>query len=799
MKNKIIEDKVSKRGLNSLKSNRYFKNILIAICLFSTIELILYFGFDVIIARAANDYGSQHVNFIDYLRQSFWASGDLFPQWEMNYGLGQSFIIFFYYGLYNPYLLIMYVLPHMRPEYLLQIILLIMICINTLSMTKLLYLNQIDGRLNTFVAVLSSFSGVLFFHISTHPMFIYYLPIMTFSLVALHFLAESSKKSSYMFAVGMVFFTNFTFAPIISIIQFLYYISLLIEKKELNFKNIIEFIKAYIVGVGMGMVILIPTALFMLESNSRDSAFEINSMMFTAAEMVDNLSLYTYISGISIVGLVAIIGTLFFMRKVENYILLIPLLLMGLFKYLNYALNLFQYVHVKQYIMIIPIYWLLFAKVSKSLNRRIFALISLISTILVLLTSSFLKTSLDYGLFISSAILIFVIVSYPKSRIAYPAMILVAVYISITGCNFVTTEVVNSKNLIEISENYSPYRVANPKNILYSTNDFTPNVYTSLENDNYMKIQTTEYESSSVGPLRSTDTETFKNAYFQNIFGITNDNFIVNPIVYGLTDSQVYNIDEYSKLNADEKLYATNQVAFVDSSNNEGYESKFDITEVYNSNKEFSVPDELRKTYKIPVEYQNGIMTISLKVDLDKKTRDNQMISINGVRNQAQYRDTYGLNDNTTVTFIVNTYETNELDVHFKKPTGELSYKDLKVKYQDLGNFNKNKISVTNPESFKIDLNNSMEFDINLNEDGYLASTIPYSNGYTIMVDGKEVETKLINGLFLGAKLPKGNHHLKIKFEIPGFKVGLILTSLSIIIVITTACLERKKSKSKKN
>lgn len=111
-------------------------------------------------------------------------------------------------------------------------VLLILITFNTLSMTKLLFLNKIDGRLNTFVAVLSSFSGVIFFHISTHPMFIYYLPIMTLSLVTLHYLADSSKKAGYMFAVGMIFFTNFTFAPAISIYQFLYYISLLIEKKN---------------------------------------------------------------------------------------------------------------------------------------------------------------------------------------------------------------------------------------------------------------------------------------------------------------------------------------------------------------------------------------------------------------------------------------------------------------------------------------------------------------------------------------------------------------------------------------
>lgn len=785
-------------GFKKILKNRYVKNLLIAVLLLAAIECTLYFGFGTVIARNGSDYLSQHTKFLDYLRQSFWDTGDFFPQWSMNYGLGQSFVIFLYYGLYNPLLLIMYFLPHIQSQYLLQVILLILIVINTLSMTKLLYLNQIDGRLNTFVAVLSSFSGVIFFQISTHPMFIYYLPIMTFSLVALHYLADSSKKSAYMFAVGLIFFTNFTFAPAISIYQFLYYISILIERKSLSIKKMVEFFYSYLIGVAMGMFVLIPTVAFMMESSSRDSStYILNGPTYKLFEIVNALSLYSYISGVTIIILVAIIGTLLFRRKFHNYVLVVPLIIMNIFTFINYFLNSFQYIHVKQYIMIIPIYWLLFAKVANEVSRRLFLGLAIISTLIILMFGDKLITPTDYGLFILSVVLVIIIINFRDSITAYPAMISLAILMSMVSSNFTSVETIASNSLIQPSEQFTPYRVINGRNQIFSLSEFIPTVYTSLENDKYVDIITTEYESTANGPTRISDSDTFANAYYQNMYGIVNDTFEVNPIVYGVTNDNVYSLTDYQEQDQTGRLYAANQGIFVSGANSNKYTSNFDVEEIYSSDIEFSMPEEYGTEYVIPEKYQNGIMTITFQAEIDKLTKDRQNIIINNLNNLAVYRDDYGINDNTTITFIVNTYENPILNIEFMKPKGEINYSDIRVTYQELDNFTSNKLKVIKPEVFEVDLNNSFEFNLTMEDDGYLATTIPYANGYTITIDDEPVDIEMINDLYLGAKLTAGEHHIKIEFNIPTFKISLAITIAAIIIATVTAIAEFKASRKK--
>lgn len=786
-------------SVKNLLANRYVKNLLIAVVLLAVIEFTLYFGFGSVIARYGADYLSQHTKFLDYMRQSFWTSGDFFPQWTMNYGLGQSFVIFLYYGLYNPLLMIMYLLPHMQSQYLLQFILLILIVINTLAMTKLLYLNNVSGRLNTFVAVLSSFSGVLFFHISTHPMFIYYLPIMTCSLVALHYLAASSKKSGYMFAVGLIFFTNFTFAPAISIYQFLYYVSILIERKSLSIKKLVEFFYSYLIGVLMGMFVLIPTVAFMMESSSRDSSsYLLGAPTYKVLQIVNTLSLYTYVSGVTIVILVALIGTLVFRRKLHTYILVVPIIMINVFTFINYFLNSFQYTQVKQYIMIIPIYWLLFAKVASDVSRRAFLGLAIVASLIVMILGNMLITPTDYGLFILSVVLVIIVVNYQQSVIAYPAMIGLAVLMSMTASSFTPIETVDAIPKIQPAEEFTPYRVINGRNQILSLSEFIPTVYTSLENDKYVDIITTEYESTTNGATRISDPDTFANAYYQNMYGISNEAFAVNPIVYGVTNDQVYPLADYKNLDQTNRLYAANQGIFVEGEIDNQYTSNFEVEEIYNSDIEFSMPTEYSTEYTIPTEYQNGIMTITFHAEIDELSKNKQNILINNLNNLAIYRDDYGINDNTTITFIVNTYENPVLNIRFMEPKGEITYSDINVTYQELDNFTDNKFTVTAPEAFEVDLNNFFEFDLNLEQDGYLATTIPYANGYTITVDDQIVPVELINDLYIGAQLPAGQHHIKIEFEIPTFKVSLAITTIAILVATITAVIELKQSRKNK-
>ena len=84
-------------------------NILTLIIISLVIILVLvnftnFFG-------SKKDWISQHIMFPDYLRKLFYDTGDIFPNFAFNLGGGQNIYNISYYGLFNPIILISYLLP----------------------------------------------------------------------------------------------------------------------------------------------------------------------------------------------------------------------------------------------------------------------------------------------------------------------------------------------------------------------------------------------------------------------------------------------------------------------------------------------------------------------------------------------------------------------------------------------------------------------------------------------------------------------------------------------------------------
>ncbi|KRL99866.1 YfhO family protein [Liquorilactobacillus satsumensis] len=65
-----------------------------------------------------------------------------------------------------------------------------------------------------------------------------------------------------------------------------------------------------------------------------------------------------------------------------------------------------------------------------------------------------------------------------------------------------------------------------------------------------------------------------------------------------------------------------------------------------------------------------------------------------------------------------------------------------------------------------------------------LATTIPYSKGWHVLVDGKSVPTFKVQNTFLAIKAVKGRHTLKLTFTPPYFVIGCLISGLSILIVV---------------
>lgn len=82
--------------------------------------------------------------------------------------------------------------------------------------------------------------------------------------------------------------------------------------------------------------------------------------------------------------------------------------------------------------------------------------------------------------------------------------------------------------------------------------------------------------------------------------------------------------------------------------------------------------------------------------------------------------------------------------------------------------------------------NEYVKAHIDVNEEGkILFTSIPYDEGWEIKVNGETVEPiGLLDDAFLGIKLNKGSYDIEFKYHVPGFRTGLIISIISLIVLL---------------
>ena len=92
---------------------------------------------------------------------------------------------------------------------------------------------------------------------------------------------------------------------------------------------------------------------------------------------------------------------------------------------------------------------------------------------------------------------------------------------------------------------------------------------------------------------------------------------------------------------------------------------------------------------------------------------------------------------------------------------------------------------------------NQVQGTIKTTRPGVLTSSIPYSTGWSVKVNGKKATTLRTNQAFLGVYLPAGTHHVTFSYELPGIRLGALLSSIglgwTILAGIITVVWKRKR------
>lgn len=90
---------------------------------------------------------------------------------------------------------------------------------------------------------------------------------------------------------------------------------------------------------------------------------------------------------------------------------------------------------------------------------------------------------------------------------------------------------------------------------------------------------------------------------------------------------------------------------------------------------------------------------------------------------------------------------------------------------------------------------NTFKGHVTAKKDGVLYLAFPYSDGYTIYVDGKKAEKLLLGKGNMGVELTGGEHEITLEYHTPGLVPGIIV-SVAGVIMFVFICLYDSRRKS---
>lgn len=115
---------------------------------------------------------------------------------------------------------------------------------------------------------------------------------------------------------------------------------------------------------------------------------------------------------------------------------------------------------------------------------------------------------------------------------------------------------------------------------------------------------------------------------------------------------------------------------------------------------------------------------------------------------------------------------------------------DQKAFLQSLNQFRNNSLKITS------DLNHdTVRGTISVPKDSPMLFSIPYDNGWNASVDGKKVKIHKVVDNLMAINLKSGQHKVVLNYQVPGLKLGWIVSTISIILFIGFNYLIKKRNK----
>ena len=113
-----------------------------------------------------------------------------------------------------------------------------------------------------------------------------------------------------------------------------------------------------------------------------------------------------------------------------------------------------------------------------------------------------------------------------------------------------------------------------------------------------------------------------------------------------------------------------------------------------------------------------------------------------------------------------------ELTITFSQP-GEYTFDELSVISQPMTGLEEQVAAMKEDTLEDVEIStNRITGNISLDTDKLLCFSIPYSKGWTLLVDGEETELLQTNVMYMGVPLTAGEHTIELRYTTPYLKVG---------------------------
>lgn len=781
------------------------------------------------------DWNNQHSIVPEYFRSLFYKNLDLFPDLALNIGGGVNIYNYGYYGFLSPIILISYLLPFLSMKTYIQISS-ILIVYSSVILFYYFLRNKFKEDASLLGSIAFATASPLLFHSHRHLMFISYMPFLILALIGVDKYFRNDNKKLLSISILLIILCSYYYSvgSIICVVIYGIYKYISLNKKitiKSFFKDGFRFLYPIIIGILISSILLVPTAYVILTGRMPNIDLVTLSDILIPKINVKFLLYNSYGIGLTSFAFISLI-ILMMDKKRENKYLFYILSSIIIFPIITYLLNGTMYIDSKVLIPLLPLYSYSISYMFNTIFNKKIDIKKLFRYSVILLLIVFIGKSSYSNYFYIDYIISFIIIYFLLYKNNYKKTFTVIYLILLTTYSviankedkLVKSSVIKDNNEIKelvkdidtidriaFLKNYS----INVNNIFGNINLYQNYVYSSTSSSLYNKFVFDVFDREMqhrnrliLSPVKNIMFLMFMNNRYLvgeniNIHGYKEINKIGNTSLYENTDilpfmyvsSNTYNINNYNKLSFpyNDEVLLNNVI--TNNGDNKHYNTK--IKEVFlrrsdikyidtnikiENNVIYSMKRNSKLIIDVPSDAKGKILFVSFNLSNSQSCSIGDMaISINGNINKKTCNEWKYYNGNDSFTYVISDKDLNSVTVEFLK--GEYHIDNLRlyyISYDDIKDINKN---ITKVNIDKIDGDN-IYTSVNNIEDGYFVTSLPYDKGYTVLVDGKKVETEIVNKYALGFKLDKGNHNIEISYKSPFKNIGIILSIVGIVLFI---------------